>query len=74
MRRKPKTKPRTLAEFFEQDGAPTQGVIAKQLGVSPAYISMIAAGSRQPSLGLALEIHKLTGVPAASLVSREAVA
>jgi transcriptional regulator with XRE-family HTH domain len=67
------TAPRTLAEFFQRKGAPTQDALAKQLDVTPAYVSLIAAGKRQPSLRLALRIEELTGVPAAALVS-EAVA
>lgn len=48
--------------------------IARQLEVSAAYISLIAAGKRQPSLGLALRIEELTGVPAAALVAQERAA
>lgn len=67
-------KPRSLAEFLDRDGAPTQEALAKRLNVTPSYVSMIAAGKRQPSLRLAFRIETLTGVPAESLVSREAVA
>ena len=70
-RRKPA---RTLAEFFGRKGAPTQDAVAKQLDVTGAYISLITAGKRQPSLSLAVRIEALTGVPAASMVSSEAVA
>lgn len=70
-----KQKPaRTLAEFFDRENAPTQDAIAEKLKVTPAYVSMIAAGKRQPSLRLALKIEKLTGVPAESLVQSEAIA
>lgn len=64
-------KPSTLAEFFKRKGAPTQDAIAKRLGITPAYVSFIAAGKRQPSLRLALEIESVTGVPAESLVSEK---
>jgi transcriptional regulator with XRE-family HTH domain len=66
--------PRTLAEFFEQKNAPTQDAIARQLGITGAYVSLIAAGKRQPALKLALRIEALTGVPVASLVSPEVAA
>jgi transcriptional regulator with XRE-family HTH domain len=52
----------------------TQDVLAARLGISRSYVSLLAAGYRQPGLKLALRIQTLTGVPASSLVSSEAVA
>lgn len=63
----------TLSDFFDKTGT-TQDALAEKLSVSRSYVSLIAAGKRQPSLLLALRIESLTGVPVASLVSTEAVA
>jgi transcriptional regulator with XRE-family HTH domain len=35
--------------------------IARQLGISRAYVTMLAKGERQPSRGLQRRIEKLTG-------------
>jgi transcriptional regulator with XRE-family HTH domain len=64
------SQPRTLAEFFARKGAPTQDAIARELGITAAYVSLIASGKRQPALRLALRIESVTGVPAASLVMK----
>lgn len=58
---------RTLADYFEQTGT-SQRALARQLGISKAYISLITSGDRQPSLPLAIRIVELTGVPMESLV------
>lgn len=63
---------RTLADYFKQTGKSKRS-LAKRLDVSESYVSLIAAGKRQPSLAVALRIESLTGVPAEALVS-EAVA
>ena len=63
----------TLSDFFEKTGE-THDALAERLGVSRSYVSLIAAGKRQPSLSLALRIESVTGVPIAALVSAEAVA
>lgn len=78
VKRKPRTHrptpPQSLAEYLDRDGAPTQDALAKRLDITPAYVSLIRAGKRQPSLALALRIQDLTGVPASALVTPEAVA
>lgn len=61
---------RSLAQFFDRSGQ-TREDVAARLGVSVSYISLLVARKRQPSLPLALRIESLTGVPAASLVSRQ---
>lgn len=63
---------RTLADYFEQTGKSKRS-LARRLNVSESYISHIAAGRKQPSLGIALRLAEATGVPVSSLVS-EAVA
>jgi transcriptional regulator with XRE-family HTH domain len=68
-----KRKYRNLAEYFEATGV-TKYSVARKLGVTPAYVSMLASGSRQPALRLALRIEALTGVPASALLSEERVA
>lgn len=61
---------RTLADYFKQTGK-TQESLAKKLGVKSAYVSMLAAGKRQPGLTLALEISRITGVPVEALLMPE---
>jgi transcriptional regulator with XRE-family HTH domain len=63
---------RSLAAYFEQTGSP-QIELARALGISKSYISLLVAGERQPSLELALRIEKLTGVPASALVTADRV-
>lgn len=58
---------KTLADFFKQTER-TQESLAAELGVTRAYVSMLAAGQRQPALHLALRIEALTGVPVEALV------
>jgi transcriptional regulator with XRE-family HTH domain len=59
---------KTLADYLEQTGK-TQRYLATKLGITPAYVSFLVSGDRQPSLDLALRIEALTGVPLESLVS-----
>jgi transcriptional regulator with XRE-family HTH domain len=58
-----------LAAYFEQTGKSKRS-LAQRLEVSESYVSLIAAGKRQPSLSLALRIESMTGVPAEALVSQ----
>jgi transcriptional regulator with XRE-family HTH domain len=64
---------KSLAEYFEQT-KDTQGKLARRLGVSRSYVSLLTSGDRQPALDLALRIQKETGVPSSALVSVERVA
>lgn len=64
---------RTLAAYFEKTKKSKRS-LARRLNVSDSYVSLIAAGKRQPSLKMAFRIEAMTGVPAASMVSSEAVA
>ena len=64
-----------LKAFFEaqrdlKDGLSAQDV-AKKLGISYAYLSMIKWGDRQPDLKLALAISHLCHVPVESLLRRD---
>lgn len=38
--------------------------LAAELGVSPAYVSMLLAGKRSPSLTIAGRLEDITGIPA----------
>lgn len=62
---------KSLAEYLTKTGT-TQEALATRLGVTRPYISMIAAGDRQPSLALAIRIEEETGVPAAAMVMEKA--
>lgn len=50
-----------------------QGDFAKCIGISPAYLSQILAGSRTPSLEIAIAIEDATrgAVPARSWVKKQ---
>lgn len=61
---------RTLNDYFEQTGT-THQALADRLGVTAAYVSMMRAGKRQPSLGMALRLHNETGVPLEALLRPE---
>lgn len=43
--------------------------VAAGLGISAAALSHLCLGTRRPSLGLAVRIHELTGIPAKAWVS-----
>lgn len=60
---------RDLNAFFEANDHRTHEWLAEQLGVDRSYVSLLRARLRQPSLPLALEIEKLTGVPVEALVA-----
>lgn len=45
----------------------TQEALAKLLGTTPATISRIESGLRQPSVALTLKIEQVTGIPRAKL-------
>lgn len=62
----------SLAEYVARTGI-KHAALAKKLGVSRSYVTLLIAGQRQPSLTLALRIEAKTGVPATALVT-EAVA
>lgn len=61
----------SLAAYLKETGT-THEALATKLRISRPYVTLIASGERQPSLGLAVRIEKVTGVPAASMVSTEA--
>jgi transcriptional regulator with XRE-family HTH domain len=50
----------TLKEFLKTSGS-TQAELAKDVGCSPAAISMFVSGKRRPSPDLALKICRATG-------------
>ena len=49
-----------LRQIFDR---PNQKDIAKQLGVSEAFLSMLASGRRLPSMSVASRIQKELGIP-----------
>lgn len=65
-------KPESLSAYMKRTST-THAALAKKLGISRSYVTLLIAGERQPSLPLAVNIERVTGVPASSLVS-EAVA
>lgn len=49
-------------------GGKSQNDLAREIGISPAYLSMILAGKRRPSLPLAFKLEEFTGIPAEEFV------
>lgn len=53
----------TLRQYLDRNPTVTQGDIAEQLGVSQATVSQYMSGKQVPSLGIALRMEQLYGVP-----------
>lgn len=51
-----------------------QEEFAMKVGITPAYVSMLASGRRRPSLTLALRIVSIANIPLETLVPAQAVA
>lgn len=51
---------RRLRKVFER---PNQKDVAKRLGVSESFLSLLAAGKRTPSMAVAGRIQKELGIP-----------
>jgi plasmid maintenance system antidote protein VapI len=58
-RRRP---PRTLREYLAGPPAVGQRALADAAGCNQSMISMLVRGKRVPSAGLAVRLHKITGV------------
>lgn len=58
-----------IRDFLRQSGS-TQAKLADELGISRGYMSELVAGSKIPSLGVAVAIERATGgaIPASSWV------
>jgi DNA-binding transcriptional regulator YdaS (Cro superfamily) len=50
----------TLQEYFKDKPRGAQSLLAKQLGISKTWLSLILTGKRQPSPRLAMEIERHT--------------
>jgi transcriptional regulator with XRE-family HTH domain len=60
-----------LVTFFRENPDVQARDIAKEVGCSMSFISMIKTGERQPNLRLALRIARVCRVPLESLVRQE---
>lgn len=69
MKRKP-LPPTPLGRWAEKERY-SQQELAKKLGVTPSYLSLLVNGLRVPSLGLAVKIADLTGIPEAKLLLKQ---
>ena len=49
----------------------TQAQLAAELGVVPSYLSMILNRQRTPSLDVAVQLSRLTGIPVEAFLLRE---
>lgn len=58
----------SLIAFFKANPDVAGQDLARELGISFAYMSMIKWGVRQPRLGLALKIAERCNVPLESLI------
>lgn len=59
-----------LSAFLKDNPDVTASDLAREVGCSPAFISMIKWGERQPALPLALELARRCNVPLESLVRK----
>jgi len=57
-----------LSAYFSDNDDERLTHVAVELDCSPAYLSMIKSGDRQPALPLALRIAKRCNVPLESLI------
>lgn len=65
---------KTLVDYFDQTGS-THQELADKVGVTRSCIHYWVTGKRYPTLGLALKLSHVTGVPLEALVrDEEAVA
>lgn len=55
---------KTRATMWLRARGLTQGWLAHELGVSPAYVWMILNGKRTPSLSIAKQLQDITGIAA----------
>jgi transcriptional regulator with XRE-family HTH domain len=60
--------PKTLRQYFRRRDALSQHAIAKRLGCSPSYVSMVVRGERTFRGKVALKLAALTGVPVEKLI------
>jgi DNA-binding XRE family transcriptional regulator len=59
-----------LVAYFNDDHADSQAQVARELGISTAFLSMIKWRERQPELKLAMKISERCHVPLESLVRK----
>lgn len=60
----------SVLAYFSDHEHENQGDVARELGISPTYLSMLKWGQRQPELDLALRMSKRFGVPLESLLKK----
>lgn len=56
-----------LADWIARSGLQKRHV-AERIGISPSEVSHLLSGRRGPTLALAIDIHRETGIPPASWV------
>lgn len=57
-----------LAAFFDDPKNPTQVELARELGISTPYMSMLKCRQREPDIALAIKIMQRCRVPLESLI------
>ena len=60
---KPKERKARVLKVLARTGQSQNG-LAREMGITPAYFSMILAGERRPSLPVAIKLEQFTGIPA----------
>jgi len=50
----------------------SQSSLARELRISPGYITMLLAGARTPSLEVAKRLQDVTGIPATAFIRKRA--
>jgi len=56
-----------ILEKYREEKGLTKTQLADLLGISPAMISLIVSGARQPGFALTRRIEEITGIPRALL-------
>jgi HTH-type transcriptional regulator/antitoxin HigA len=59
----------SLAEYIKNTSV-TQTELARLLGVSPSTVNCYVSGRRTPSLGVAVKLSRITGVPVERLLGQ----
>lgn len=57
----------TLQDYFSDKPRGTKAALARDLGITKTWLSLIISGRALPSAGLCQEIERRTGVPRAYL-------
>lgn len=61
---KPRERKARVLKVLARTPGKSQNDLAREIGITPAYFSMILSGDRRPSLPIAIKLEQFTGIPA----------